>query len=98
MSRQITVSLPDIPAAQKAGTSALPDHVVTQDLAIGIWAVGSPENPNPRAALQFFSIRIGKRENPKPPDISPDEVEYVAKVIEHAASLVRQRFRRLPPE
>lgn len=62
----------------------LPAEVTAQPLTIGVWNTTEGLNAEGRpVGWVAYSLNIGGREDPE--DLSQDEREYVARMLEHAA-------------
>ncbi len=67
------------------GTGHLPDDVVANRFVLALW-VGTAVD-NPRIGSIQATFRFGDRENPT--DLTPDEAEYVQKVLDMFMRKVR---------
>jgi hypothetical protein len=68
------------------GTESLPTEVVDQEASVTAWMTTDQENP--RRGNLAVGYRLGGRENPP---LTADEREYVARVFEAGARLIRQQ-------
>jgi hypothetical protein len=87
--REITIRVAPTPT-HKLGTGHLAEEAVGQDVAVGVWMQAIPDEPDPRRAVHMVSLQLGERENPE--TLTPDEVEYVCRVIYRGAEKIRQQY------